>query len=82
MTLVPYDVTKLNTKGYKMSKNQKLLEEFLNSDMTCAEVKDFTTVNGYGYAASLNQSIKRFRMANIRAISRSGRVFLIKTPIG
>lgn len=82
MTLVPYDVTKLNTKGYKKSKNQKLLEEFLDSDMTCAEVKDFTAVNGWHCAASLNQSIKRFKMANVRAISRDGRVFLIKASIG
>lgn len=81
MKLVPYDLTKVNAKGYKMSKNQKILEEFRNSDLDCAEVTEFTQCSATTCAASLNASIKRYRLNTLRAIIREGRVFLIKEPI-
>lgn len=79
MKLIPYDVTKLNVNGYKMSDNYRLLDEFRNSDLTCAEVKDFTHRDAPVCAGSINQSIKRYKIGNVHAICRKGRVFLIKT---
>lgn len=81
MKLVPYDLTKVNAKAYKMSKNQKILEEFRDSDFDCAEVTEFTQCRAVVCAASLNASIQRYRLNTLRAIVREGRVFLIKEPI-
>lgn len=79
MTLIPYNKNDIEEfGGFKKTKNQKILEEFVNSNMDCAEVKEFTQKDSHGCAASLNISIKRFKLLNIHAISRGGRVFLIK----
>lgn len=80
MKLVAYDIRKLSgCKGfYKKSANLELLEEFANSAMNCAKVEDFTQRNARGCAASLNSSIKRYKMLNIEAHEVKGEVFLIK----
>jgi len=79
MTLIPYNKNDIEgLGGFKKTKNQKILEDFANSDMDCAEVKDFTQANAWICASSLNHSIKNFKLLNIQAISRKGRVFLIK----
>lgn len=82
MRLVPYNTTDLKDGWYKRSDNQKLLEEFANSDLDCAEVKDFTQKNSLTCSSSLNLSARRYGILNVRAISRKGRVFLIRKPIG
>jgi hypothetical protein len=78
MKLVPYDLRKVNTVGYKKSDNYLILTEFVESDLECAKVEGFTQSSASGAAASLRQSIKRYRMGNIDAISRGGELFLIK----
>lgn len=78
MELVKYDRNSIKRGYYKRSKNQKLLEEFANSEMDCAEVKDFTQKNAKSCCASLNISIKNYHMTGIYAIYRKNRVFLIK----
>ena len=79
MTLIPYDKSKLeNFGGFKKTKNQKILEDFVNSNMDCAEVKDFTCKTASYCATSLNISIKRYKLSGVQALSRKGRVFLIK----
>ena len=80
MTIIPYDKSKIeNFGGYKVTKNQKIIEEFVNSNMDCAEVKEFNHKTAWSCANALNYSIKRFRLSGVQAISRKGRVFLIKT---
>lgn len=80
MKFVPYDREDIkNLGGYKQCKNQKILEEFANSEYDCVEIVDYTNKNSNYCAASLNVSIKRFKFSNMNAISRDGRVFLIKT---
>lgn len=80
MKLVAYDVRKLGgVKGfYKKSANLELLEEFANSNMICAEVVDYHQRDARSCANSLNGSIKRYKMNNIEAHERKGKVFLIK----
>ena len=63
---------------FKRSENRKILEEFADMNCNLVEVKDFTTKNAMYCAASLNSSIKRYKMFNLRAVSRMGRVFLLK----
>lgn len=63
---------------YTRTKNEKLLEEFVNSDMEIAEVKDYTNKDAKSCSNSLNLSIKRFHMTGIKSIIRNGKVYLIK----
>lgn len=64
---------------YKPCKNQKLIKEFIESDMDIAEVVDFTQKTAYTCATSLNVTIRRGKYGGIYAMVRKGRVFLIKT---
>lgn len=80
MKLMPYDLTKVsNSNGYKHTKNQKILEEFVESGLDCVKVEDWTQKTARGCASSFNTSIGVYKMTGIKAISRKGEVFLIKT---
>lgn len=81
MKLVPYNGKDLNVNGYKKTKNLQFLEEFRDSDLDCAEVKEYTHNSADCCAAALNHSIKVFRLNRLRAIVRKGKVYLIKEPI-
>lgn len=78
MKIVPADESKV-LKNYKRCKNQKILEEFVDSGLKCVEVLGWKQKNAYQCAASFNRSIKRFKLYNIQAISTNGRVYLIHT---
>ena len=81
MKLVPYNRKDLNVSGYSKTKNLRVLEEFRDSDLDCAEVKEYTQCSPDCCATSLNNSIKVFRLNRLRAIVRKGKVYLIKEPI-
>ena len=81
MKMTPYDSSKLKTYGYKRSSNLELLEEFANSGIDCVKVEDWTQSTPNSCAGSLNSSIKRYNLYGIRAISRDGEVYLIKSSL-
>lgn len=64
--------------SFKRCKNQEILEEFQNSEYDCVKVKAWNHNSAYACTTSLNMSIKRYKIMNIRAITRKGEVFLIK----
>lgn len=78
MRLIPANSPK-EINGYKRSANNILLEDFLNSGLTCAEVVDFTTKTAYYCAQSLRNSIKRYKMPGVIAITRGGKPYLVNT---
>ena len=78
MRLVKSDIRKIKKVNYSRTNNFEILEEFVESDMDCAEVKDFTQISAWSCASSLNASIKRFNIGGIKAISREGKCYLIK----
>ena len=79
MNLVAYDKKKLdNPYSYKRAKWLKMIDEFVESDMDCAKVKDFTHKSATSCTAALNTAIRRYHKDGIRAIERKGEVFLIK----
>lgn len=78
MRLVKSDIRKIKKVNYSKTCNLKILEEFVESDMDCAEIKDFTHKSAIGCAAALNVSMKRFNIGGIKAISRDGKCYLIK----
>lgn len=79
MRLVPIEKSEIkNVWGYTPSKNLEMLEEFKDSDLDCVKVVDWTQAQAASCSNSLNASIKRYRMNNIKAIVRKGEVYLIK----
>lgn len=80
MNLVPYDLNKINNpNGYKYSKNHKIITEFAESDLDCVKVEGWTHRTAEGCTWSLNNSIRCYKVGGIKAITRKGEVFLIKT---
>ena len=62
----------------KYSDNYTTLVQFTESDYDCVEIAGFTQKTAQQCVASLNASIKRFRMLTVKAILRGERVFLVK----
>lgn len=76
--LIPYDRHEI--KGsYAKTKNFKILEEFRDSEYDCVKVEGWTNTTAHNAANTLNVSIKRFGLGGIKALSRAGNVYLIKT---
>ena len=80
MKLVPVD-EKMLTGGYKTTSNKQIIDEFIESGMKCAEIEGFTQKDAKSCACSFYQTIKRFRVFNVKAIVRKNRVFLIREEI-
>lgn len=78
MKLVKTDRDVLSQRSYVRSENQELLEEFVNSGLDCAEVKDFTQSSSSICANSLRASIRRFHIYGVAVGIRKNRVYLFK----
>lgn len=79
MKLVPYDINKIGGRGwYSKSENQRILEEFAKSDLECVKVEKYSHKDAYCCASALKNSVKTYRMNNIKVMARDGEVFLIK----
>ena len=65
----------------KTTSNKEIIDEFIESGMKCAEVTEYSCKNAYVCAASLNSSIKRYRVFNVKAVSRNNRVYLVREEI-
>ena len=79
MKLVPYDATKVN--AYKPCKNQKLIQEFLDSNQKCVKIEDFPHKNATVCRSVIGNSIKRMGITNVIIATRRGMVFLIRTDM-
>lgn len=77
MQLVPYDVEKI--RYYKPSKNQKILEEFIESGLDCVKLKDWNHKNARSLQSTLYSSKRRFHINNVAIVIRKGGVFLVRT---
>ena len=81
MRFEAFDMKKLRTigRGYNMCRNQQILQDFIDSGLDCAELKDFTHHDAKSCQSSLWNSMKRLGLNNsIAIISRENRVFLIR----
>lgn len=79
MKLIPYDIDKVKGRmQYKRSENLRILEEFAKSELECAKVEDYSCENAHNCAASLRNSIKRYKFADITVSARKGEVYLIR----
>lgn len=80
MKMVPYDYRKIGGYcGYRRTKWQKIVDDFLSSGDACVEIVDYTNKDARSCAGALNQYIKRSRMYNtVYAISRKSHVYLVR----
>lgn len=77
MKLTKCDANEIKN-NFKRTKWQKMLEEFLESDMDCAKVEEYTNKDAKSCVGALYLAIKRFRMTGVRAALCNGEVYLIR----
>lgn len=79
MKFTEVDVKKL--KGYKETKLQRLIKDFLNAEITVAELtwepEEYKSPSSV--QSAVNSAIKRFKTANVKCQSVDKKVFLINT---
>ena len=80
MKLVPYDEKKVG-RIYKPCKNQKIIQEFLDSGEKCVKVEDYPHKDAGSCRSALALSAKRMGVNNVIAITRRGMVFMINTAL-
>lgn len=80
MKMVPYDYQKLGKAyGFRKTKNEKILDEFLESGNDCVELVGYTNKDAKSCQGSINLYIRRHKMqTQVYAIYRRGRVFLVR----
>ena len=80
MKMVPYDYRKLEKAyGFRTTKNERILNEFLESGNTCVELVEYTNKDAKSCQGSINVYIRRHNMqTQVYAIYRRGHVFLVR----
>ena len=78
MKLTPIDINEIPRKDMKATKLFEILTEFANSEYSAVRVDDHNYKNVITAAQNFNKSAKRFGLLGVKAISRSGQLFLIK----
>lgn len=76
MKLVPIKVEKIHKQ--QRSDNYKILKEFTESGMQCAEIRGYTQKLARYCQYSLTCSIRRYRFQNVKSIRREDRVYLVR----
>lgn len=79
MKLVPMDAQEVRKDlAAKRCNNQKLIEEFVNSEHECVEVVGYSQKNSKICADCLRVAMKSMKIYHIRATVKGDHVFLIK----
>lgn len=68
-------------KSYKKTKILKMLEEFVASGIAVAEVDSSEHKSAASCAASIKQSLKRFKMGGLEAKTINGKVYIINRTL-
>ena len=79
MKMVPCNLEK--TTFYKRTKNYMLFEEFLNGDADCVQLVDHVHTSAKTCQSCLTNSLRWFRINNIKVVIRGEDVFLVKVKI-
>lgn len=66
---------------YKSSANVELLEKFRESGLKCAKVLDYIHAKPTNCTSSLNNTARRYKMSNIRAVTVNSEIYLINTEV-
>ena len=77
MNLRPCEIEEIGG-WYKKSKNQMILDKFVEGDFSCAEVTNYTHKNVRAAQVSFCNSIRKFKYANVHVVVRGEKVYLVK----
>lgn len=77
MKMVPCNIDEIKW-FYTPGRNQKLIQEFINSDMKCVKIEDYPHKNAKSCQTSMIGSLKRMRVKTIKVMIRKDEVFLRK----
>lgn len=80
MKLVPYDEKKID-RIFKPCKNQKIIQEFLDSGEKCVKVEDFPHRDASSCRNALRLSARRMGANSVIVVTRKGVVFMINTTL-
>lgn len=82
MKLVPYDVKKLGNRSFKACRNQKIIQQFLDSGETCVKLEDFPHKSASVCRSVMRASIQRMKLdSTVKVVLRNGEVFLIRLDV-
>lgn len=82
MKLVPYDVKKLGNRSFKACRNQKIIQQFLDSGETCVKLEDYPHKSANVCRCVVNASIRRMKLdSTVKTVLRNGEVFLIRLDV-
>lgn len=79
MKITAYEKEKLGVAPNKKTYILNILDEFLESGMDCVKIEGWTHASVNSCVNTIHKAIKRYNKGNVRVITRSGEVFLIKT---
>lgn len=80
MKLVPYDEKKID-RIFKPCKNQKIIQEFLDSGEKCVKVEDFPHRDASSCRNALRLSARRMGANSVIVVTSKGVVFMINTAL-
>lgn len=63
---------------YKRTKVLAVIEDFKNSDIEVAKLVDWKYASAKTGANTLNQSIKHYKIAGVRAFQKNGEIYLVR----
>lgn len=76
MNLVPYETEKV--KWYRRSKNQQILEEFIDSDLKCAKLEGWPQISAKSCQSSMLTTLKRLHISTVKVLKRGDIIILLK----
>lgn len=76
---VNYNEVKRATKRERVYR--ELFEDFLQSGKACVKVTEHNCANNSTFLANVTSAIKKYRYTNVKAVYRSGEVYLINTQL-
>lgn len=81
MNFIPCDRKAIVTVKEVRTDNFKLLWEFKESGVACAQVEGYPHKSATSCASSLRSAVKTYHMDSITVVVRRGNVYLIKKEI-
>lgn len=76
MKMVPFDAKKVS---YRLCKNQRIINEFVESGLDCAKIEGWTHKNAYIAQRGFTMTTRRMHLEDtVMAASQKGEVFLIR----
>ncbi len=78
MRLVKKNIKSVEYGKHKPGKVQAIVNEFVESDMECAEIVDHDCKNAWIAAGCVNKAIKSLKVKGVRAISRKEHCYIVR----